>query len=179
MFGRAIRYVRKQKGLTLKELGRLVGDGEEGLTHSTISRYERGERQPSPATLRKIADALDTTLEELRDIDNRLRGSDPRQGVMQEAKAAVGYVTNKSDISAWRDRVVRTPGLGDFVQILLLSLPAFIDRDIWAVTITIEQFVRDTGRDPELVEDHWQEMIDTDYVEAVGEVEWVLRLKFP
>ena len=53
-----IRYVRKLRGLTMKELGERVGVGE-----SSISQYETGKREPDNETLLKIAEALDTTVD--------------------------------------------------------------------------------------------------------------------
>ena len=52
-----IREARKAKGITMKELGRLVG-----TTESAISLYERGMREPSYETLLKIAEELDTSV---------------------------------------------------------------------------------------------------------------------
>ena len=51
--GEKIRLKRKEKSLTLKELGELCG------THGEMIRqYEAGIRNPKIATLRKIAQAL-------------------------------------------------------------------------------------------------------------------------
>ena len=48
-----IRDLRKQKGLTLKELGAKVGCSE-----SSMSQYETGRRKPDYKTLLKIAEEL-------------------------------------------------------------------------------------------------------------------------
>lgn len=45
-----LRALRKSKGLTMKQLGEKIGVAE-----STISLYERGEREPDNATLIKLA----------------------------------------------------------------------------------------------------------------------------
>lgn len=55
-----IRNARKRKGLTMKELADIINCSE-----STISNYERGERQANYEALLKMADALDTTVEYL------------------------------------------------------------------------------------------------------------------
>ncbi len=48
-----------ERGLnTYTELAR-----EAGVHHSTLSQYKRGERKPSIATMRKVANALDVELE--------------------------------------------------------------------------------------------------------------------
>jgi len=48
-----IRYIRKEKGLTIKQLS-----AQSGLTESSISMIENGKISPSVATLNKIAMAL-------------------------------------------------------------------------------------------------------------------------
>ena len=45
-----LRELRKQKNLSMKELGAILG-----LAESTISLYENGKREPDIATLIKIA----------------------------------------------------------------------------------------------------------------------------
>jgi len=50
-FGNIIRDLRKQKGITQKELAQLLQ-----LSESTIGMYERNERQPDYNSLIRIAD---------------------------------------------------------------------------------------------------------------------------
>ncbi|MDA2274067.1 transcriptional regulator [Bacillus thuringiensis] len=50
-FGNIIRDLRKQKGITQKELAQSLK-----LSESTIGMYERNERQPDYNTLIRIAD---------------------------------------------------------------------------------------------------------------------------
>jgi transcriptional regulator with XRE-family HTH domain len=57
MTGTNIRAARKAKGLTMKELGTLIGTSE-----SAVSLYETGKREPNYETLLMIAEALDTTV---------------------------------------------------------------------------------------------------------------------
>ena len=52
--------IREEKGLTQKELGRLVGVAE-----ATISNYENGKRDPKLDKLVALADALNVSLDEL------------------------------------------------------------------------------------------------------------------
>ncbi|WP_299095425.1 helix-turn-helix domain-containing protein [uncultured Metabacillus sp.] len=51
--GTIVRALRKEKKLTLKELGNLSG-----VSFSQIAKIERGEHIPSRKTTKKIADAL-------------------------------------------------------------------------------------------------------------------------
>lgn len=60
--GQKIRYYRKEKGLTQKELGNLTG-----LNPGTIQSYETGVRNPSRKALSRIATALELEATELLD----------------------------------------------------------------------------------------------------------------
>lgn len=51
--GECIRAIRKQAGLTQKELGDRLG-----VTQAMINRWESGTRNPTAQTMRRIFDAL-------------------------------------------------------------------------------------------------------------------------
>lgn len=55
-----LRPLRKQRGLSMKQLGEMVGVAE-----VTISTYENGRSDPSIPVLCKIADVLDVSLDML------------------------------------------------------------------------------------------------------------------
>ena len=55
--GTKIKEIRKQKGLTQKQLGDLCG-----IADSNIRKYENGKQNPKIETLQKIADALETPI---------------------------------------------------------------------------------------------------------------------
>lgn len=60
ILGETIRSLRKDKHLTLKQLSRRTG-----LSISLLSQIERAEASPSLASMAKIAQALDTRIQEL------------------------------------------------------------------------------------------------------------------
>lgn len=62
--GTKIKEIRKQKGLTQKQLGDLCG-----MADSAIRRYENGNANPKIETLQKIADALEIPTDYLLDYD--------------------------------------------------------------------------------------------------------------
>lgn len=64
-----IRALRKQRQLSMKELGQIVGVAE-----STISLYENEKREPDLATLSRIADYFNVTVDYLLG-----RSSDPER----------------------------------------------------------------------------------------------------
>ena len=57
-----IKKIRKEKGLTQKQLGDLCG-----IADSNIRKYENGKQFPKMETLQKIADALGVNLGDLID----------------------------------------------------------------------------------------------------------------
>ena len=64
---KALRIARAEAGLSTVELARRAGVGRD-----TISRLERGKSEPQAATLRKLAEALGTTVEDLYAMEERL-----------------------------------------------------------------------------------------------------------
>lgn len=58
--GENIRRLRKARGLTLKELDDMIG-----VSESYIRAYESGRRNPKPASLQTLADALGVNVEVL------------------------------------------------------------------------------------------------------------------
>ncbi|MCI8753145.1 MAG: helix-turn-helix domain-containing protein [Lachnospiraceae bacterium] len=62
--GENIRRIRKERGLTQKQLGELVGASE-----AYIRAYESGRRNPKPSSLEKIAKALAVNPEVLANSD--------------------------------------------------------------------------------------------------------------
>lgn len=60
MFGTRLRSLRKEKRLTMKELGK-----KNNLAESTISGYEIGTRKPDIETLQRLADFFDVSIDYL------------------------------------------------------------------------------------------------------------------
>jgi transcriptional regulator with XRE-family HTH domain len=58
--GARVRALRRERGLTLKGLGRLAG-----LSHPFLSQVERGLARPSVGSVERIAAALDVTVAHL------------------------------------------------------------------------------------------------------------------
>lgn len=61
-FGAVLRKLRKQDGLTQSELGKALG-----ISYSTVSMYERGEREPDFEMLEIIADYFNVSMDYLHD----------------------------------------------------------------------------------------------------------------
>src|SRR3954471_9231717 len=58
--GARVRTLRRERGLTLKGLGRLAG-----LSHPFLSQVERGLARPSVGSVERIAAALDVSVAQL------------------------------------------------------------------------------------------------------------------
>jgi transcriptional regulator with XRE-family HTH domain len=61
-----LRELRKERGLTLEAVGFLGG-----LDQATVSRIERGEVQPTPETIVRLARALGISIARLRSMLGR------------------------------------------------------------------------------------------------------------
>ena len=71
MIGKRIRYIRKQRGMTMKYLGTAVGLLESSAD-IRISQYESGTRTPKAELLSRIANILDVSPDALAvpDLDS-------------------------------------------------------------------------------------------------------------
>ncbi len=64
-FGRRLRQIRKERGLTQTEFGKMLG-----ICKQQLSRYELDERSPKTNTVLKFASRLDMTVGELLGDDS-------------------------------------------------------------------------------------------------------------
>lgn len=74
-FGKRLRQLRKEKGLTQAELAKLLSIGE-----STVSFYESGKRQPDYETLIRLAEVFNVS------VDYLLGRTEHKQGHISDAK---------------------------------------------------------------------------------------------
>lgn len=65
--GANLKRIRKEKGLTQKQLGELCIPP---IAESTIRRYELGKLNPKLETVKRIADALQVDFTQILEIDN-------------------------------------------------------------------------------------------------------------
>ena len=94
-----IREFRKAKGLTMKQLGRLVGASE-----SAISLYEKGRREPSYEMLLKISEELGTSVGSLLGAETKKAPADEGERLTEEAREIAGAYTK---LDKWGKAVVR------------------------------------------------------------------------
>lgn len=60
-----IRAIRRERGMTMKQLGSIVG-----VSEAAISHYETGRREPDPNMLGLLANALGVTVDYLMGRDD-------------------------------------------------------------------------------------------------------------
>jgi transcriptional regulator with XRE-family HTH domain len=101
-----VRSLRRQRGLTLKELGRLAG-----LSHPFLSQVERGLARPSVGSVERIADALGVPVAHLwappRPRDVRIVR---REGGVDGVRELLGGAPS---VSEWSDASRRWPEAAD------------------------------------------------------------------
>ncbi len=100
--GENIRAFRKKKRLSQRELGEKIGNG---MSQQQITQYENGTRKPKTETLRRIAEALDTPVQNLLPSEQftaELDFFDPSIEWVQN-KLPDGYIVrqDKDDMQIW------------------------------------------------------------------------------
>lgn len=89
-----LRKIRKEKGLTMKQLGSIVG-----VTEAAISQYETGKREADFETLLKISEALDCTVDYLlgREIQKEKPGVSEDDELSEKKKLVINKIKNMDD----------------------------------------------------------------------------------
>lgn len=79
-----LRIARKKAGLTMKELGNIVG-----VSESAISQYENGKREADFETVLKIGEALNCTIDYLlRGIESKTPTTNGERDIIAEVDVA-------------------------------------------------------------------------------------------
>jgi transcriptional regulator with XRE-family HTH domain len=102
--GKAIRTLRKEKGMSLRELSRRAG-----LSTSFLSMVERGRSSPALTSLNNVAKALDTDLADLFASERKVRVSYPLPHVSRAEED--GRLSIASSQRVYKVLSPRAPGL--------------------------------------------------------------------
>ena len=78
-----IRALRKQRGITMKQLGEVVD-----LAESTISQYETGKREPDNETLLKISEYFGVTVGYLLGVETDTSTAKNNHDILDDADVA-------------------------------------------------------------------------------------------
>lgn len=101
--GENIKFFRKQKGLTQKELGEIIH-----MSPNSIQRYELGHRDPQNKTLEEIAKALGVSMADLLGIENHkqaMKNLAKRLNAMSEEERK--EISDKK-IKEWEDEKIKS-----------------------------------------------------------------------
>ena len=116
--GPNIRRQRKLRGLTLKQLSEKTG-----LSVSFLSEMERGLAQPSMASLRKVAQALGTSL--LTFEEGHLPEGEPREGLSYPAervRAGENFIQETKVVRAGQRKKISYPERPGIYELLTPDL---------------------------------------------------------
>lgn len=171
-----LRTFRKEETTwTLEELGE-----ELGVHYTTVGRWEKGENRIPADKRKELADLLGVSEKQIREWQREadVESGNGSKGRRDVAELPQKYVISKDDLQEWQ-MAVSASGLTGPVIVLLSALPMFMDMDHWVVSVTPEAMAERAQRDLETIEAHWDEMLETEFVDRVGPAEYVLRLTFP
>lgn len=92
-----LKLAREQKGLSQKDVAEKVG-----VAKSTYSLYESGNREPNVQTIKKLANVLDVSADELLGIDTEpttlaahFEGDEYTEDELDEIRQFAEFVKNK------------------------------------------------------------------------------------
>ncbi len=124
MGNRAIWQARRAAGLTLSQLSTVTG-----ISHSQLSRFENGKREPRMTDLAKIADKLGVSVETL--FPGQSPTVAPAFVVVPPANrhdmGAVAHAVHEAFIALGANEAAATDLVGMIQQVILARLPSFPD----------------------------------------------------
>lgn len=96
-FNENLKNARERRGLSQKEVAEKIG-----VAKSTYSLYESGNREPNVQTIKKIADLLKITADELLGLDEEPQtivahfdGDEYTEGELEEIRNFAAFVKSK------------------------------------------------------------------------------------
>ncbi|MCI6265818.1 MAG: helix-turn-helix transcriptional regulator [Erysipelotrichaceae bacterium] len=98
MNGNKLKKLRENQGLLQKELADKIG-----ISLSSISMYERGERQPDNDTLKKLSQYFNVSIDYL--LDNEISATNLKDNELKEietlkkALQKVGFMNGNEDLT--------------------------------------------------------------------------------
>ncbi|MCX7614819.1 MAG: XRE family transcriptional regulator [Clostridiales bacterium] len=108
-----LRELRTARGLSLKELGHVIGVAE-----STMSLYETGKRQPDYKNLKSLADYFDVTIDSLLDREYPSESKGIKIPVLGRVQAGIP-VEAVEDIIDFEEITPEMASLGDLFALIV------------------------------------------------------------
>lgn len=98
-FNENLKIAREQRGLSQKDVAEKIG-----VAKSTYSLYESGNREPNVQTIKKIADVLDVSADELLGIPSapttraaHFDGTEYTEEQLERIEAFAKFIKQESD----------------------------------------------------------------------------------
>lgn len=99
---RKLREAREEKGWTQQELA-----DQSGVNQSTIAGLELGKHRPQIGTLKKLADALDVRISDLREQRQPPRSDEDLRKLRDELESRIESDIWETALKSQTDRVLR------------------------------------------------------------------------
>lgn len=157
---KSLEFLINQSGRTLREVAEACG-----VTHPTIIRWRKKNRVPA-----KKRDAFAQAVGVDRVVVDRIS--------QQGRAAAAGIVSNRDQVSDWRDLIMEGDHTQD-VKLVLSALPLLMVEPDWTVYVTVDELVSRAKLERPTVEGAWPDVLASPFVKRVGPVEWALKLRIP
>ncbi len=144
--GEKIRTIRKEKGLTQKELGDKLGK----ISQQQIGQWETGKANPKKETLQKIANALEVDITALMDISTL---SNPEPYITFETEI-------KGKIPGEKIIYITEENFKKYHKIFLLAFDKIIDKIYESYNTELKYYDADTGEEVVLKNPNFRELTD-------------------
>ena len=89
-FNENLRTARECKGLTQKKVADAIG-----VAKSTYSLYESGNREPNVITIKKIANLLKVSADNLLGLEDSFDGNEYTEAELDEIRQFAAFVKNR------------------------------------------------------------------------------------
>lgn len=161
--GAKLKLMRDGAGLSQEQLADQLN-----VSRMTVIRWEQAEVLPK-GRLSEVAELLGVDLTALLDAPPT-----------PEPTTQLTHVHSQDSLVLWQRAVGRAKHADPMIKLLLLTLPILIDEDAWIVLTTVEQLIDVTHMHEaaEKIREVWPQVVESPWVERVGQVEWVFRLRF-
>lgn len=159
MVGEFIAFRRKELGMNQEQLAEVLG-----VHRNTVARWERSGKV-APDRLADLAKALGVESKTI------LRGGYEKK---DDDDSSGSYAI----IHSWRN-AISIAQMDPYVRLVLGILPVFMDMETGVIAVTMRQLIETAHLTPERVEEVWPAVISSQFVERVGQVEYMFKLRFP
>ncbi len=162
--GAKLKLMRDGAGLSQEQLADQLN-----VSRMTVIRWEQAEVLPK-GRLSEVAELLGVDLAAL--IEEPVQVAEPT--------TQLTHVHSQESLVMWMRAVGRAQHPDPMIKLLLLTLPILIDEDAWIVLATVEQLIEVTHMQEAdaYIRRVWPQVVGSPWVERVGQVEWVFRLRF-